>query len=46
MIVMTDIAKKIIAQHRSSYEVAVDMTVGNGNDTLFLAKVASTVYGL
>ncbi len=45
MIVMTDIAKKIIAEHRSSYEVAVDMTVGNGNDTLFLAKVASTVYG-
>lgn len=45
MIVMTDIAKKIISRHRPAYGVAVDMTVGNGNDTLFLAKIASTVYG-
>ena len=45
MIVMTDIAKKIITQHRSSYDVAIDMTVGNGNDTLFLTKIATLVYG-
>ena len=45
MIKMTDIAKKIIKDHRPSYGVAVDMTVGNGHDTLFLASVADTVYG-
>ncbi|MFP4698148.1 MAG: class I SAM-dependent methyltransferase [Eubacteriales bacterium] len=45
---MTDIAKDILGKHLKEGDKVIDATVGNGNDTIFLAKkVGSTgkVYG-
>ena len=38
MVELTDLHKHFILQHLSEGEVAVDFTMGNGNDTLFLSK--------
>jgi len=38
MVELTELHKHFILQHLSSGEVAVDFTMGNGNDTLFLCK--------
>ena len=35
---LTDLHKHFILEHLSEGEVAVDFTMGNGNDTLFLSK--------
>ena len=29
---------------RKDYQIAIDFTMGNGHDTLFLSKVAKQVY--
>lgn len=44
MINVTELSHKIIQQHKS-INLAVDMTIGRGNDTLFLAKNAKNVIG-
>ncbi|MDT8336842.1 MAG: class I SAM-dependent methyltransferase [Candidatus Izemoplasmatales bacterium] len=44
MIKITELSHKIISE-KSNIKLAVDMTVGRGNDTLFLAKNAETVIG-
>ena len=38
MVELTDLHKYFILQHLKEGEVAVDFTMGNGNDTLFLSK--------
>ena len=38
MVELTDLHKHFILQHLSDGEVAVDFTMGNGNDTLFLSR--------
>ena len=38
MVELTELHKHFILQHLSEGEVAVDFTMGNGNDTLFLSK--------
>ena len=38
MVELTDLHKHFILEHLSEGEVAVDFTMGNGNDTLFLSK--------
>ncbi|MFW5889513.1 MAG: tRNA (mnm(5)s(2)U34)-methyltransferase [Bacillota bacterium] len=43
MIYLTDLSKKIIKDF-GKINLAIDMTCGNGNDTLFLAKIAKKVY--
>lgn len=43
MIYLTDLYKTIIKKF-GKIDLAVDMTCGNGNDTLFLAKIANKVY--
>lgn len=44
MIKLTDLAHELI-EKQESINIAVDMTVGRGNDTLFLALHAKKVYG-
>jgi 16S rRNA C1402 N4-methylase RsmH len=44
MIKITELAHKLILE-KKDISVAVDMTVGKGNDTHFLAKIAKKVYG-
>ena len=39
MVELTDLHKYFIRQHLSEGEIAVDFTMGNGNDTLFLSKL-------
>ena len=39
MVDLKELHKHFILQHLSEGEVAVDFTMGNGNDTLFLSKV-------
>ncbi len=38
MVDLTELQKHFILQHLGEGEVAVDFTMGNGNDTLFLSK--------
>ena len=38
MVSLTDLHKHFILEHLGEGEVAVDFTMGNGNDTLFLSK--------
>ena len=38
MVDLIELHKHFILQHLKSGEVAVDFTMGNGNDTLFLSK--------
>lgn len=38
-------AHQLLADILTKEDVCIDMTVGNGNDTLFLAKIAKHVYG-
>ena len=38
MVELTDLHKHFILEHLGEGEVAVDFTMGNGNDTLFLSK--------
>ncbi|MBR5140578.1 MAG: SAM-dependent methyltransferase [Clostridia bacterium] len=38
MVDLKELHKKFILEHLSEGEVAVDFTMGNGNDTLFLSK--------
>ena len=38
MVTLTDLHKHFILEHLKEGEVAVDFTMGNGNDTLFLSK--------
>lgn len=38
MVELTELHKYFISQHLNEGEVAVDFTMGNGNDTLFLSK--------
>jgi tRNA G37 N-methylase Trm5 len=38
MVSLTDLHKHFILEHLGKGEVAVDFTMGNGNDTLFLSK--------
>lgn len=38
MVQLTDLHKKFILEHLRQGDVAVDFTMGNGNDTLFLSK--------
>ena len=38
MVELTDLHKHFILEHLSEGEVAVDFTMGNGSDTLFLSK--------
>ncbi len=45
MLRIIEFAHKIIKDKVSSNEICVDMTIGNGNDTLFMAKIAKFVYG-
>ena len=40
-----EIAHQILAENVTKQDVCIDMTVGNGNDTLFLANIAKHVYG-
>ena len=44
MIKITELAHKLISEKKDIL-VAVDMTVGRGNDTYFLAGIAKKVYG-
>lgn len=44
MIKITELAHKLILE-KKDISIAVDMTVGRGMDTLFLAKNANKVYG-
>ena len=44
MIFLTDLYK-IIIKNFGNIDLAVDMTCGNGKDTLFLANIAKKVYG-
>ena len=38
MVELTDLHKHFILEHLKEGEVAVDFTMGNGNDTLFLSR--------
>ena len=40
-----NMVKKICNENVSKSDIVVDMTVGNGNDTLFLASISNKVYG-
>ena len=40
-----NMVKKICEEHISDNDYVVDMTIGNGNDTLFLAKISKKVFG-
>ena len=40
-----DLTKRIIKENVTKDDICVDMTIGNGNDTLTLANYASFVYG-
>lgn len=40
-----DFAHQLLKEHLKREDVAVDMTVGNGNDTIFLSTLCSHVYG-
>lgn len=40
-----NMVKKICEEHVNNNDYVVDMTVGNGNDTLFLAKISKKVFG-
>lgn len=40
-----NMAKKICVENVTSNDYVVDMTVGNGNDTLFLANISKKVFG-
>ena len=40
-----EFAHQLLADVLTKEDVCIDMTVGNGNDTLFLAKIAKHVYG-
>ncbi len=43
MIKLTNLYKTILQEHKNIH-VAVDMTCGKGNDTLFLSKIAKKVF--
>ena len=45
MLRIIEFAHKIIKDRVSLNDVCVDMTIGNGNDTLFMAKISKFVYG-
>ena len=45
MLRIIEFAHKIIKDKVSGKDICVDMTIGNGNDTLFMAKIAKFVYG-
>lgn len=40
-----DFAHTIISLYVSKEDICVDMTIGNGNDTLFLCEISKFVYG-
>ena len=40
-----EFAHQLLADVLTKEDVCIDMTVGNSNDTLFLAKIAKHVYG-
>lgn len=40
-----NMVKKICEEHVNNSDYVVDMTVGNGNDTLFLARISKKVFG-
>lgn len=40
-----NMVKKICEEHVNNNDYVVDMTVGNGNDTLFLTKISKKVFG-
>ena len=42
---VTEFVHQIIARKVNKDDLCVDMTTGNGNDTLFLAKISKFVYG-
>ena len=43
MLRIIEFAHKIIKDKVSGKDICVDMTIGNGNDTLFMAKIAKFV---
>jgi tRNA G37 N-methylase Trm5 len=43
MVKITELSHKLI-QDKTNVSIAVDMTCGRGNDTLFLAHISKTVY--
>ena len=45
MLRIIEFAHKIIKDKVSGNDICVDMTIGNGHDTLFLSKIAKFVYG-
>lgn len=45
MLRILEFAHKTLKDKVSCNDICVDMTIGNGNDTLFLAKIAKFVYG-
>ena len=45
MLRILEFAHKTIKDRVSSNDICVDMTVGNGNDILFMAKITKFVYG-
>lgn len=45
MLRIIEFAHKIIKDRVFLDDVCVDMTIGNGNDTLFMAKISKFVYG-
>ena len=45
MLKIIEFAHKVIKDKVSKNDICVDMTVGNGNDTLFLASICKFVYG-
>lgn len=40
-----DFSHSLLKSHITKDDVVIDMTVGNGNDTLVLASIARKVYG-
>ncbi|MCK9536589.1 MAG: class I SAM-dependent methyltransferase [Bacilli bacterium] len=40
-----DLSHDLIKENITKQDVVLDLTVGNGNDTLFLVKIAKFVYG-
>jgi len=40
-----EFAHTLLKNHLSKMDNSIDMTVGNGNDTLFLASISNHVYG-
>ena len=45
MLRIIEFAHKVLKDKISKNDICVDMTIGNGNDTLYLAKLCKFVYG-